>query len=267
MARPKRSEAESNYISQQKEVFIARFNERAKTLGYTQSDVANKMLDFYKDKIDANCSKKFLNNVKSWCSNTKDKETLPDFTSLYVLSNVLKCDSGYLMGTQDKPRKDMEEYARNCGIQYESAISFAEFFSNQEYCRSVDLINYCLIKQPSALIDFMDNLFTALEQTEVYKYVKTHSGHDENWVNNRHGYVYNVSDYSPSEYHYRMSLLEEWLRSHAAFQGVTELALEYSIYRHHYPYNYHGSNTIDKQALKELETKHFTKKESKPYYK
>lgn len=261
MSKEKRSNAEIKYLYNLKLLFKERYTERIKSLDINNNQVSDRMLELYRSEIDSTCNKKFINHINKWCSVSEDNLSLPDFTNLLILSKVLDCDCGYLMGTQEKPQKEMEEYARYCGLQYESAIAFANYFKTQVDSRSLDLLNYILIKKPSALLDLAERLFTSLSQTDVYNHLTTNNGYDEDWIHNRHNYVYNTLDFSSEEYHFKMSLLEDWLRTHGAFSTLAELALSYAIYRHHYPYSYDDSlkNSISIQSITELESKHFTK--------
>lgn len=163
MGKEKRSENEIKAIINIKETFIERFKERKEALNYKDNQaIANAMLSKYKEKIDNSCNKKFINHINKWCSNSEDNLSLPDFTNLYILSEVLQCDSDYLMGKQDRPCKDIMTASVQTGLSYEALSNL----------HSHELLEYLLENSYNVLYEYFDTIWSAAQEDADYTFYK-----------------------------------------------------------------------------------------------
>ena len=104
----------------------------------------------------------FKSSVHSWECGRQD----PSAESLIMLSKVLDCDPGFLLGLQDYPRSTIKVAADQIGIDYEQIQALSELKGTSQI-----LLNHLL--SSSVLDDFLSGLFHWCSQVPIPKGVNS----------------------------------------------------------------------------------------------
>lgn len=142
-----------------------------------------------------------IDTLNKWCSSKYEK--LPAGDNLIRLSKLLDCDTDYLLGLQEAPKKDISLLAESTGFSWEEA----ERLKNIKW-KAHSLLSVLLRRDDNSLEDFLMNICKQAEYTRADKSLRDYERNRDP----RSPKINSIEDLSRQEYHKMMSYLEENIR-------------------------------------------------------
>lgn len=197
-----------------KKIFSDRLKSLRKERGFaTQIDFADAFDKKYYYGDDSSPESSFA-SIKKWESSKSP--CLPDTNRLWALCDFLGCDSDFLLGFQDTPKKEIEKAAGFTGISYDAMKKVSNYkLSEKEVLE-------CLILNNECLQTFLKSLYIGAKETlnvnaRELKEIKC------------------IDDLDQLEYHKYMKFYENYIENSGCIYNILNSLLSYKIQNQYIP--------------------------------